>query len=114
MVYGIDKFREWFEEYNGKYAFIGGTACSIHFDNLGSEFRSTKDLDIVLILEAIDEAFVERFCKFIGEGQYEHKQKSTGKEQFYRFDKPKNKEFPMMIELFSKKPEYFYSGKNQN
>lgn len=29
-------------------------------------------------------------------------QKSTGEPQFYRFDKPKNPEFPQMIELFAR------------
>lgn len=37
---------------------------------------------------------------------YEHLNKSTGKAQFYRFTSPKNREYPYMIEIFSKKPDF--------
>lgn len=29
MVYGIEKFKEYFNDYTGQYVFIGGTACDI-------------------------------------------------------------------------------------
>jgi len=29
MVNGLDKFKEYFEDYTNKYIFIGGTACNI-------------------------------------------------------------------------------------
>lgn len=63
-------------------------------------------MDIVLIAEALDEEFVNIFIEFIKDGQYQHINKGTGKEQFYRFEKPGNIAFPKMIELFSKKPDY--------
>ena len=105
MVYGIEKFKKYFSDYTGQYVFIGGTACDILLDEMGSSFRATKDLDIVLLIEAIDESFVLKLWKFIEDGCYEYKQKSTGKEQFYRFSHPENPGFPAMIELFSRKPE---------
>ena len=105
MVYGIEKFKEYFRDYSGQYVFIGGTACSILLYDIGASFRATKDLDIVLLIEAIDENFGFVFWKFIEDGGYLHKQKNTGKEQFYRFTNPENKSFPAMIELFSRKPE---------
>ncbi len=105
MVYGIEKFKEYFGDYTGQYVFIGGTACSILLDEIGSTFRATKDLDMVLIIEAIDESFGATFWEFIEDGGYEHKQKSTGDEQFYRFSKPREVGFPAMIELFSRKPD---------
>lgn len=107
MVYGIEKFKEYFEEYTGQYVFIGGTACSILLDDIGEDFRATKDLDIVLLIEEIDENFGEVFWDFIKEGEYQHIQKSTGKDQFYRFEKPKRNDFPFMIELFSRKSDKF-------
>lgn len=105
MVYGIEKFKEYFNDYTGQYVFIGGTACDILLDEMGVPFRATKDLDMVLIIEALEESFGLKFCKFIEAGGYEHRQKSTGEEQFYRFSKPSKIEFPVMIELFSRKPE---------
>lgn len=105
MVYGIDKFKEYFADYTGQYVFIGGTACAILLDEMGVEFRATKDLDVVLIIEEIDGAFGERFWSFIEEGQYVHKQKSSGKNQFYRFTHPETQSFPAMIELFSREPD---------
>lgn len=105
MVYGIEKFKEYFEDYSGQYVFIGGTACSILLDEIGTSFRATKDLDMVLLIEALDESFGDVFWKFIKDGNYEHKQQSTGNEQFYRFSKPRGAGFPEMIELFSRKPE---------
>lgn len=105
MVYGIEKFKEYFGNYTGQYVFIGGTACSILLDDMGSSFRATKDLDMVLLIEALDESFGDTFWSFIKDGGYEHKQKSTGNEQFYRFSNPREFGFPSMIELFSRKPE---------
>ena len=44
MVHGLDKFKEYFEEYTNQYVFIGGTACDILMDELGAPFRVTIDL----------------------------------------------------------------------
>jgi hypothetical protein len=65
-------------------------------------FRATKDLDMVLIVEALTPAFGRRFWEFIGAGGYENKLRSNGAPQFYRFEKPKAPDFPHMIELFAK------------
>ena len=46
------------------------------------------------------------FWDFIKEAEYEHKNKSTGNAQFYRFTLPKSKEYPYMIEIFSRNPEF--------
>lgn len=67
------------------------------------EFRATKDIDIVLIIEAMTVEFGKRFWEYIKEGEYEHRNKSTGSQQFYRFEKPKSKEYPHMTEIFSRK-----------
>lgn len=67
------------------------------------EFRATKDIDIVLIIEAMTVEFGKRFWEYIKEGEYEHRNKSTGSQQFYRFEKPKSKEYPHMTEIFSRR-----------
>ncbi len=107
MVRGIEKFREYFGEYSGQYVFIGGTACDIILGRMGVDFRQTKDLDMVLLIEAMNELFAERFFSFIEAGKYKHIKKGTRENQFYRFEKPDNREFPYMIELFGRKPNYF-------
>lgn len=105
MVHGLDKFKEYFSKHTNKYVFIGGTACDIHMNEIGVPFRATKDLDIVLIIEALDKSFGEDFWRFIEDGGYVNLEKSTGVNQFYRFTKPKNSSFPKMIELFSRIPD---------
>ena len=105
MVYGIEKYKEYFEEYNNQYVFIGGSACSILINDLGGSFRVTKDLDVVLLTEYLNKSFGETFWQFINDGKYENKRKNNGKDQFYRFSNPKVNGFPKMVELFSRKQE---------
>ncbi|MDD2441434.1 MAG: hypothetical protein PHN53_05470 [Eubacteriales bacterium] len=107
MVHGLEKFKEYFGDHTSQYVFIGGTACDILMDELGATFRATKDLDMVLIIEALDSSFGETFWQFIEDGGYEHREKGTGENQFFRFTDPKDTSFPKMIELFSKLPDEF-------
>lgn len=103
MVKGIDIFQEYFNEYTDQYVLIGGAACSVSFEEQDINFgRTTKDLDIVLIVEAQTKEFGERFWKFIKDEKYRIRAKSNGEPQFYRFDKPEDERFPKMIELFSR------------
>ena len=45
--------------------------------------------------------FGRRFWEYVKAAGYEHRNKSTGEPQFYRFSKPSSREYPYMIELFS-------------
>jgi hypothetical protein len=103
MVRGFESFKSWFQGYEEQYTIIGGTACDILMAEEKLDFRATKDIDLVLILEAITPDFGARFWNYIVEGQYQHCNKSTGAPQFYRFSQPKSSEFPVMIELFSRR-----------
>jgi len=105
MIRGLEKFKEKFSAYSHQYVLIGGTACTVLMDEADMDFRATKDLDIVLYVEALDEQFVKAFWEFIKEGGYQNKQKSTEKNIFYRFLQPNNLEFPWMLELFSRLPD---------
>lgn len=100
MVKGLDIFREYFSEYSDQYVLIGGVACDISFKENGTDFRVTRDLDMVLIVEAQMKEFGERFWKFICDGKYQNRVKSSGEPQFYRFEKPQVSNYPAMIELF--------------
>ncbi len=57
MVRGIESFRKWFQGYEEQYAIIGGTACDLLMTDEGLDFRATKDIDLVLIIEAVDADF---------------------------------------------------------
>jgi len=106
MVTGFTKFKERFKGFEEQYVVIGGTACDLLMEKEDLAFRATKDLDIVLIVEAITTEFGKAFWEYVKEAEYEHKNKSTGNTQFYRFSSPKNNEYPYMIEIFSRKPEF--------
>ncbi|MCD7818980.1 MAG: hypothetical protein LUH07_08005 [Lachnospiraceae bacterium] len=102
MVKGLDKFKEFFSEYKEQYVLIGGAACDVIMEEFDSSFRATRDLDIVLIVEALTPEFGHAFWKFIQEGKYRNKSMSTENPHFYRFDKPQEPGFPYMLELFSR------------
>lgn len=102
MVKGIDTFRTFFEGDEDKYVLIGGAACDICFAADSSSFRATKDLDIVLIVEALTPEFGRKLWAFIDEGDYDNRATASGKPQFFRFTEPQNPEFPFMIELFAR------------
>lgn len=99
---GIDKFKERFTGHDGEYVLIGGGACDLLFGEAGQDFRATKDLDLVLLVEALTPEFGQIFWDFVKEGGYENRQKSSGKPQFYRFSKPEDPAFPAMLELFAR------------
>jgi hypothetical protein len=102
VVYGIEKFKEYFRDYTGCYVFIGGIACDMIMESYDLKFRTTKDFDLVLIMETVTTQFGETLWKFIKDGQYEKILKSNGKNNLYRFIDPKINGFPVMIELFSR------------
>ena len=102
MVRGLDLFREYFAGFADHYVLIGGAACDILFASNEGEFRARRDLDMVLIVEALTPEFGQRFWKFIELGQYRNKVTNAAKPQFYRFDKPGKEDFPKMIELFAR------------
>ncbi|QHJ01364.1 hypothetical protein GT347_01565 [Xylophilus rhododendri] len=71
----------------------------------GLDFRATKDLDIVLHVEALTPSFGQAFWTFVAAGGYEVRQASeTGKPVFYRFQKPADARYPAMLELFARAP----------
>lgn len=103
MVTGFNSFKNHFQDYKNQYIIIGGTACDLIMSSEDIPFRSTKDIDMVLIVEALTPGFVQKFWDYIREAEYKHQNQSTGEPQFYRFSHPKSKLYPAMIELFSRK-----------
>ncbi len=105
MVRGLDKFKEYFEQFTDNYIIIGGTACDIIIDEAGFIPRATKDIDIILIVEVLEASFFIKFWEFIYEGKYQVREKSNLERQYYRFKEPQNTEFPWQVELFSRIPD---------
>jgi phosphorylcholine metabolism protein LicD len=104
MVRGLDIFTKYFENYSDNYVIIGGTACDILIEEAGFIPRATKDIDIILIVEALNTDFVKQFWQFVTEGNYERKEKSDDERKYYRFVKPENLDFPFQLELFARNP----------
>lgn len=110
MVRGLDVFRESFSGMEENYVIIGGTACNIHEEEMQQEPRATKDIDMILIVEALSDSFVRSFWEFIIAGGYVQRQRGESSNvakpglnhEYFRFIKPENKEFPNQLELFSR------------
>ena len=106
MVKGLDVFQSWFADHVDQYVLIGGTAASLTMEDAGLDFRATKDLDIVLHVEALTPQFGQTFWRFVEAGGYGIRQASDmGKPVFYRFQKPADPSFPFMVELFARTPD---------
>lgn len=103
MVEGLDRFREHFAPYADRYVLIGGAAADVLLDRAGADFRVTKDLDIVLIVEALDGEFGQAFWDFVVAGKYGNRAQSTGAKRFYRFERPQESGYPYMLELFARR-----------
>lgn len=106
MVNGFDSFRERFKEYADCYTIIGGTACDILMNEVGLDFRATKDVDMILLIEERFEEFAAAFWGYIKDGGYKCGWKNSDLPHFYRFTEPQVEGYPVMIELFSKRPDF--------
>ena len=101
-VIGLDTFVNHFKGYEEHYVLIGGAACSLWLSSRGLSFRSTRDLDVVIVVEGIKNEFYELLWKFITEGQYQSLEKTEKQPQVYRFEKPDATGYPYMIELLTR------------
>jgi len=104
LVKGLDIFRIFFVDHSQNYILIGGAACSELFSEEGLTFRATRDLDIILVVEALDGNFLSHFWEFIRKGEYRDQLESQGQRKYYRFQRPEDPTYPEQIELFSRNP----------
>ena len=72
--------RAFYVGHEHQYVLIGGAACELIMGEVGLDFRATKDLDIVLIVEALDAAFAERFWAFVEAGGIRDQAAKPGQE----------------------------------
>lgn len=103
-INGLNNFRNFFKDNENNYVIIGGTACAIIFDEIGENFRATKDLDVVLLVENLNKDFENKLWNFIKEAGYTV-ETSNNKKNFYRFKNPKSVDYPKMTELFSRRDD---------
>jgi len=102
MVRGLAAFRDHFRGYEACYVLIGGTACDLWMADSGLAFRATRDLDVVLVVEALNSAFFQRFWDFIKAAGYKSLQRSDRRPEFYRFTDADDRDYPFRIELLSR------------
>ncbi|MCK5872968.1 MAG: hypothetical protein KAG26_09080 [Methylococcales bacterium] len=107
MVQGLEKFKEFFAGFEGSYIVIGGTACDLILSDAGLIPRATKDIDIILVVEALSKEFGEKFWEFIEAGGYQQRERSPENLEYFRFLKPSNTDFPKQLELFARTPDTF-------
>ncbi|MBI3987426.1 MAG: nucleotidyl transferase AbiEii/AbiGii toxin family protein [Lentisphaerae bacterium] len=100
----METFKRHFAGFEDSFVLIGGAACDQWFTRFGGRFRATKDIDMVLVLKAVQTHFFPRFWTFIKNGGYEIGQRAGGQRTYFRFIKPSTAHYPKMIELFSIAP----------
>jgi hypothetical protein len=113
MVRGLDLFRNRLGSFEGSFVLIGGAACDEWFTIQGLPFRTTKDLDIVLLIEVIDQNFVTAMHEFVDAGGYQIRHRTDGVPILYRFANPADDMFPFMLELFSRNPDKLILAEGQ-
>lgn len=101
MIRGLEHFKNYFKKHSENFILVGGVASYLLLEEAGvSRVRPTKDLDIVLIMKPNDD-FLNAFKEYTKQGQYEIQRGKKDQATFYRFQKPKDEQFPIMLELFS-------------
>ena len=70
MVKGLESFIEQFREFPNCYTVIGGAACDILMTEAGLDFRATKDIDMILVLEGDFPGFGHKFWEYIKKGGF--------------------------------------------
>lgn len=104
MVTGIERWKQYFKDYKDNYVLIGGAACNLLEDELDMNPRATKDLDLILVVEALTPDFGMRLWDFIKSANYSARNKGENefKHEYYRFTNPEDKTYPKQIELFAR------------
>ena len=97
MVKGLELFRRRFAGRSAGFVLIGGAACHEWFTRAALTFRSTKDLDLVIIVEVIDDEFVEAFRTFVEDGGYRTRERFDGTPELHRFSAPTQSDYPFML-----------------
>ena len=85
MVRGLDLWKDSFADYTDNYVLIGGAACHWYEEEYAQNPRATKDLDLILVVEALSAEFGLKFWEFIKAGRYSSRQRGEGKHEYFRY-----------------------------
>ncbi|MGI6033439.1 MAG: hypothetical protein ACOX69_08490 [Coriobacteriales bacterium] len=105
-VHGLNRFAEYMDGLEDCYTVIGGTACDILLNDADLDFRATKDIDVILIIENRLPEVVSAVWRLVRDGGYNCGWKSSESVHFYRFTNPSVVGFPIVLELFSRAPSF--------
>lgn len=81
----MESFIQKFRDFTDCYTIIGGAACDILMSEADTPFRATKDIDMILIMEARFKEFAKTFWEYIIDGGYRFGWKNSEEVHFYRF-----------------------------
>lgn len=101
MVYphGFEHFCTYLQGLEQHCVIIGGGAATILMSDDGLEFRSTKDVDL-LIISRSDE-LNSRICSYLKNNDYKTREATQNAPRYYRFSNPTSRECPRIIEVFA-------------
>ena len=107
MVKGLEHFLDFFLDWKSSFAIIGGCACSQWCAENAVRFRSTQDIDMVLLLEAKASGFFARFWEYVRKGRYGLEMRADETSTIlFRFERPgAGMDFPKRIELLTGIPD---------
>jgi hypothetical protein len=109
--HGFDHFCDYFKGLEANFVLIGGGAAAILMDEEGLEFRTTKDVDLVVLTRS--QELAERILAYVKDGGYKTREATEKQPKYYRFQKPDNKDFPPIIEIFARNELGLELGKDQ-
>lgn len=66
QIRGLEVFGKHFQTYRDQFVLIGGVASWLTMEEAGQYFRATKDIDVVLVIEALNTEFVAAFWDLYG------------------------------------------------
>ncbi len=93
MVKGLNIFKDYFAAFPDNYLIIGGTARDIIMEDAGFAPKGTKDIDMILVVEALSAEFVMQFWQFVQDGNYEQQEKVPVNSNIIGFTTPKIRNF---------------------
>lgn len=111
VVQGLEVFRQYLAGQEEKFVIVGGTAIQLvrgqYLEDGSNAFsgepRVTKDIDILVVIDKLDQDFINAIQKLIVDGEYQcEKKKETN--YYYRFVQKNNLSFPGKIELLTRDP----------
>ena len=94
--HGINHFSDYFKGHEKDYVIIGGSAVAVYLEDEGLNFRTTDDLDIVLLTNSSQE-FNKKLSAYLEAGRYQTKEATENEPQYYRFSKPQIGEFQLFF-----------------